>query len=163
MARWKAICDRCGFEYWSDELRKEWTGLMVCRADWEPRHPQDTIRAKPDRQAPPWVRPDPEESFVATDDPVSITSSASVSVAEDAQLSHALTAGASVTWTIAGGDDRGHFQITGSELQWFGDGTKDYENPTDWDASNTYVVIVRATETGGIYSQQTITVTVTNV
>lgn len=36
----KAICDRCGFEFPLRELRKEWTGLMVCRADLDPR-PRD--------------------------------------------------------------------------------------------------------------------------
>lgn len=38
----KAICDRCGFEYRLSELRKEWTGLMVCRADYDPRPPEMT-------------------------------------------------------------------------------------------------------------------------
>lgn len=59
--RWKAICDRCGFERWNGQLRKEWTGLMVCKDTcWEPRHPQDFVKGKPDRQNPPWVRPEPE-------------------------------------------------------------------------------------------------------
>lgn len=31
----RAICDRCGFEYPLSELRKEWTGLMVCRSDFD--------------------------------------------------------------------------------------------------------------------------------
>lgn len=34
------ICDRCGFQFRRSELRKEWTGLMVCRKDWDPRPPQ---------------------------------------------------------------------------------------------------------------------------
>lgn len=33
----KAICDRCGFEYPLRELRKEWTGLMVCSSDLDKR------------------------------------------------------------------------------------------------------------------------------
>jgi len=33
----KAICDRCGFEYDLADLRKEWTGLMVCSADFDRR------------------------------------------------------------------------------------------------------------------------------
>lgn len=36
----KAICDRCGFEYRLSELRKEWTGLMVCQKDYDPVPPQ---------------------------------------------------------------------------------------------------------------------------
>ena len=38
----KAICDRCGFEYPLKALRKEWTGLMVCSADFDPRPPEMT-------------------------------------------------------------------------------------------------------------------------
>jgi hypothetical protein len=64
---WLAICDRCGFKKQSSELRKEWTGLMVC-ADtcFEARHPQDFVRGVPDKQAPPWVRPEPADVFVTS-------------------------------------------------------------------------------------------------
>lgn len=34
------VCDRCGFTFRHAELRKEWTGLMVCAADFDPRPPQ---------------------------------------------------------------------------------------------------------------------------
>lgn len=38
---------------------------MVC-ADtcWEKRHKQDFVRGVPDRQNPPWVRPEPEDNFI---------------------------------------------------------------------------------------------------
>lgn len=49
MARTKGICDRCGFTFYLDELRKEWTGLKVCRKDWDP---------KPAELRPPPVRPE---------------------------------------------------------------------------------------------------------
>ena len=45
----RAICDRCGFEYKLSELRKEWTGLMVCSADFDRRPPE---------LSPPNVRPE---------------------------------------------------------------------------------------------------------
>lgn len=61
---WRAICDRCGFEYYSSQLRKEWQGLMVCDACYSPRHPQDFVRAVRDEQAPPWTRPEPADVFV---------------------------------------------------------------------------------------------------
>jgi hypothetical protein len=54
------ICDRCGLKYRHAELRKEWSGLMVCRADYDPR-PADltpriwTPEGLPVRDA----RPDP--------------------------------------------------------------------------------------------------------
>jgi hypothetical protein len=64
--QWNAICDRCGLEFKSSQLRLEWTGLRVCEADWEPRHPQDGVRGKADRQAPPWVRAEPPEINLTT-------------------------------------------------------------------------------------------------
>lgn len=32
-----ACCDRCGFTYRHKDLRKEWTGLLVCPDDFDPR------------------------------------------------------------------------------------------------------------------------------
>lgn len=61
---WAVICDRCGFRFHSDELKKEWTGLMVCHECWEPRHPQDFVRAVPEHITPPWVRPEGEDDFL---------------------------------------------------------------------------------------------------
>ena len=58
LGTYKAQCDRCGFEFKARQLRKEWNGLRVCGDCFEHRHPQDFVRGKPDRQAPPWVRPD---------------------------------------------------------------------------------------------------------
>jgi len=34
------ICDRCGFQFRLRELRKEWTGLMVCSKDFDPEPAQ---------------------------------------------------------------------------------------------------------------------------
>ena len=70
---WNAVCDRCGFEYKSRQLSKEWTGLRTCRGPntndcWEPRHPQETLRAKPDRQAVPWTRPEGPDVFLSPGD-----------------------------------------------------------------------------------------------
>jgi hypothetical protein len=60
---WSAICDRCGFEYNSDQIRTEWTGLKVCSMCWEARHPQDLIRVQPEKIVPPWTRPEAEDAF----------------------------------------------------------------------------------------------------
>ena len=62
------ICDRCGFKYWNTELRREWTGLMVCRDDFETRHPQDFVRGVADRQVVPVSRPEPADVFLAVGD-----------------------------------------------------------------------------------------------
>lgn len=62
--QWNAICDRCGFKFKSSELRKDWQGLMVCKHDFETRHPQDFLRVKPEKIAPSWARPQPDEIFL---------------------------------------------------------------------------------------------------
>jgi len=60
---WKAICDVCGFEFYSNELRKRWDGLMVCDQDFEHDHPQKYLRVRADKIAVPWVRSEPEDTF----------------------------------------------------------------------------------------------------
>lgn len=64
---WNAICDVCAQKYKAGEMRKRWDGLMVCPNDWEPRHPQDFLRAVPDRQAVPWSRPETPDVFIPFD------------------------------------------------------------------------------------------------
>lgn len=56
---WLAVCDRCGFQRRNTDVRLEWTGLRVCPSCYDERHPQEFMRGKPDRQAPPWTRPPP--------------------------------------------------------------------------------------------------------
>lgn len=69
--QWNVICDRCGFAFKSASLRREWTGLMVCHGPatndcWEPRHPQDFVKGRADKQAPAWTRPEPPDDFIST-------------------------------------------------------------------------------------------------
>lgn len=59
--QYNADCDRCGFTFKARQLKLEWTGLRVCDACFEDRHPQEFLRGVPDRQAPPWVRPAQED------------------------------------------------------------------------------------------------------
>ena len=42
--KYAAICDVCGFRFYNDMLKKDWRSLMVCKQDYESRHPQDFIR-----------------------------------------------------------------------------------------------------------------------
>ena len=65
---WNALCQRCGFVHKSGHIRREWTGLMVCKECWEPRHPQEDVRSKVDKQAPPWSSPEPDDVFIT--DPI---------------------------------------------------------------------------------------------
>jgi len=61
------VCDRCGGVYRRSEMRKEWTGLWVCkRGCWEPRHPQDFVKTKIDEQAVEVARPDTDSDILTT-------------------------------------------------------------------------------------------------
>lgn len=61
---WKVVCDVCGMWYPSGEVKKRWDNLIVCKKDWEMRHPQDFIRGIPDNPTPAFVRPDPPDQFL---------------------------------------------------------------------------------------------------
>lgn len=61
---WNAICDICGFRFKASELTKDWQGLMVCKQDYEMRHPQDFLRVRPDNPAVPWSRPEGADQFI---------------------------------------------------------------------------------------------------
>mgnify|MGYP001586535946 CR=1 FL=1 len=41
---YKRECDVCGFDFLRSELIKDWQGRIVCRADFEVRHPRDYPR-----------------------------------------------------------------------------------------------------------------------
>ena len=68
-----------------------------------------------------------------------------------------------VAWSVNGGLDQSKFtnnSFTGA-LSFIS--APDFENPTDSNGDNIYVVIVRATDSNGNVSSQTLTVTITNV
>lgn len=58
------ICEVCGFQCRASETMKRWDGLFVCRADFEPRHPQDFVRGRRDDQTVPNPRPEPVAHLV---------------------------------------------------------------------------------------------------
>ncbi len=64
--QWNAICDGCGRQFKSGELHRDWKKLMKCSQCWEPRHPQDFVRAKPDDMSVPWSRPPQADNFVSS-------------------------------------------------------------------------------------------------
>ncbi len=53
-----AICDRCGVKMKMSTLQKTWDGLMVCPADFEPRHIADFIKAPRTIPSRPVTRPE---------------------------------------------------------------------------------------------------------
>jgi hypothetical protein len=56
---WNALCDSCGRKFKASSLQKRWDGLIVCREDWEQRHPQDLLRVQREQISVPWSRPYP--------------------------------------------------------------------------------------------------------
>lgn len=60
---WNCLCDVCGFQFKSSDLRKRWDGFMVCDADWEMRHPLDLIKIARESPSPPWTRSEPDDGF----------------------------------------------------------------------------------------------------
>lgn len=92
-----------------------------------------------------------------------VTSASTASNVENSVLAHGLTADQAVTWSIVGGADQARFELSGSTLRWLSNATKNFEAPNDADLNNAYIVTVRATATTGQHSDQTVTVTVTNI
>ena len=61
---WNITCDRCSKKTKADEIKKEWTGFLVCPVCFETRHPQDFVRARQDKISVPFTRPRPVGVFV---------------------------------------------------------------------------------------------------
>ena len=60
---WNVICDVCGKQYKASDLRQRWDNLMVDEGCWEPRQPQDYVHGIADIQAPPFTRPEAQDTF----------------------------------------------------------------------------------------------------
>jgi hypothetical protein len=69
---WKATCHRCGFWFPSTEIKKEWTGLLVCPPCFETRHSQTLIKVHGEQTFPEFVSKDGDNTFRATCDAYSI-------------------------------------------------------------------------------------------
>lgn len=62
------ICDECGFKVRSSQTRKRWDGMIVCSKDWEPRHPQENVRGRVDKQLVKDPRPEQPDVFLEAND-----------------------------------------------------------------------------------------------
>jgi hypothetical protein len=69
---WKVVCDVCGFQFPSGEVKKRWDNLIVCKKDWEMRHPQDFLRQRPENTTPAFVRSPPADVFVSVTYPFAL-------------------------------------------------------------------------------------------
>lgn len=85
MSTWKvspkgiynAACDICGFVYKSNELKKNYRGMMVCKEDWEPRHILDFYTVAKDNYPIPFTRPDTDGTDIGpTINPLTTTTPA---------------------------------------------------------------------------------------
>ena len=65
---WNLICDSCGKKIKASEAKHRWDGFIVCKEDFEPRHPQDFVRARQDKISVPFTRPRPPDIFVVVPD-----------------------------------------------------------------------------------------------
>ena len=50
-------CDVCKKKIKAAEAKHRWDGFIVCADDWEPRQPQDFVKAKIDKISVPFSRP----------------------------------------------------------------------------------------------------------
>lgn len=58
-------CDVCSKKIKAHEARTRWDGFVVCKDDYEMRHPHDFIRAKQDKISVPIMRPIPPLEFTS--------------------------------------------------------------------------------------------------
>lgn len=72
--QWNVLCDVCGLQYKSGELRKRWDGLMVCTHDMETRHPQTLLRVPKEEIHPAWTRPESQDLFISVTYPLAVES-----------------------------------------------------------------------------------------
>ncbi|MEY4692718.1 MAG: hypothetical protein RIT19_3043, partial [Verrucomicrobiota bacterium] len=104
----------------------------------------------------------------ATDQPITVTVSdldevapnilgpVAPGVVENANTVATYTANEPVTWSLSGGADVARFAVNGGVLSFVT--PPDFEVPSDVDANNVYVVVLRATDLGGNATDQPITV-----
>jgi hypothetical protein len=57
-------CDVCSQKTKAGLTRQRWDGFRVCCNCFEERHPQDFVRARPDKIAVPFTRPRTTDTFI---------------------------------------------------------------------------------------------------
>ena len=69
----------------------------------------------------------------------------------------------SLTFTVSGGEDRSKFNINPSTGALIFVNPRDFETPGDQGQDNSYKVKIKVTDSGGLFDEQHLTVTVNNV
>jgi len=71
---WNSMCYRCGHKFKASMLERYWAGYWLCGRCWNPRQPQDFVRALPDKMTPPWAQPWPADDYEFGDEIVTESS-----------------------------------------------------------------------------------------
>jgi len=87
---YKMACHRCGFWFPSTEIKKEWTGLYVCKKDYESRHPQTLIKVHGEKAFPDIVSKDITPVFVSYCDITTRSGYADMGTADCMQADNAI-------------------------------------------------------------------------
>ena len=61
---YNVVCDSCGRKFKASTMRKRWDGLLVCKEDFEVKHPQLSLKVHGDKQTVPIPRPEAEDQFL---------------------------------------------------------------------------------------------------
>jgi len=61
---WNVVCDSCGRKFKASTMRKRWDGLLVCKEDFEVKHPQLSLKVHGDKQTVPIPRPEAADQFL---------------------------------------------------------------------------------------------------
>jgi len=62
------ICDICGLRGYRSKMKKTWDNLLTHPECWDPRHPQETIKAKKERIGVSDARPEGTDRFLSPGD-----------------------------------------------------------------------------------------------
>ena len=54
--QWNFYCDVCSKKLKSGEAFHRWDGFIVCKEDYEIRHPMDFIKTRQEKISVPWTR-----------------------------------------------------------------------------------------------------------
>lgn len=65
---YNVICDYSGRKVKRSECQYTWDGFLVHHDYWEPRHPQDFVKSRGDKQTVPDSRPEPDDYFLTTNE-----------------------------------------------------------------------------------------------
>lgn len=84
---WNVVCDVCSKKIKSHDARQRWDGFIVCKEDFEYRHPQDFVKAQTDKITVPFIRPQPPYVFVGE---VSLNQNDTASATDSLLIGYAL-------------------------------------------------------------------------